>query len=353
MKKSLWLVAISFILAACGVHEENGYKATTELDVDGRVSISNLNFDEKGDILYWGELDAEFGDDERTKLWIGEEVRELDIEIWDQWSTLTKSGKLVHKSTDNEYENGKYSLLEYDPVKDETKEFINEEHEERGIEIMDDYIENPRTYITGQDMELGEKEVKGFIWRIDDEEYEDIDLTEEIQDKVDLKFIEKQPFFSLSDNGSDVWMVIDGGGIFHYDIESEEMQTLLINDRVYNLIPGITADEKYLIYGIQKKDVSVHALDLDTLETKELNDVKGKRIALSNGNIAYVKDDTKIQEVDVATGEEKTLYEININDNYELDLATISPDKGTIAYSYRKSKDDDGVIQILKKEDDS
>jgi len=353
MKKNLWLVAITFFLAACGVHEENGYKATTELDLDGKVSIANFNFDEKGEVLYWGEQDEEFGDDVRTKIWNGKDIKELDVESKIQWSTLTNNGKFVQKKVNKTQGEVGYSLIEYDPIKDEFKEFVNKKHKNNGASIIGSYIENPRTYITGQNIEFGETKVKGYVWQIDEKEYEDIDLTELIQDKIDLKSIDKEPLFLLSDNGRETWVIMDSVGILHYDIESEEIQPLLLDDQIYSLSPMLTEDEKYLIYEIKKEDVSVHALDLDTLETKELNDVEGKRIALSNGNIAYVKDDTKIQEVDVATDEEKTLYEIKIKDGYELDLATISPDKSTIAYSYRKSKEDDGVIQILKKENNT
>lgn len=358
MRKSLWIIAMSFLLMGCGVHEENGYQATTKLDMDGRVSNSNLHFDEKGDILYWGEMDVEFGDDTRTKIWTGEEVRELDGAIWDQWSSLVNSGKLVIKDVDDTQQQDSYKLLEYDPIKDETKEFLNDAYQSEGINIRSGYIENPRTYITGETMEIGERKLKGHVWRIDEETYEDIDVSESVQNEIDLTYIETQPLFLLNDNGTEAWIAIDRGGIFHYDIESEEIQTLLINDRLYEISPGLTADEKYLIYGTKEAlpnhqfEVSFHALHLDTLETKELDGVELGIVMLSNGNIAYVKDDRYIQEMDLATGEEKTLYEIKVNDRYELDLATISPDKSTIAYSYRKSKNHDGVIQILEKDHD-
>lgn len=319
MKKYLLCMAISFVLVACGVNEENGYKATAELEIEGKISVANLTFDEKGDILYWGEQDVEFGDDERTKIWTGDDIRELDIKIWDQWSVLTNSGKLVNKRVDDTGEDHEYMLMEYDPITDEAKESSKEKQQE------------------------------------------EIEIKENVQEAINLTERDREPIVYLSEDASEAWVVIKEDGIYHYDMETEETKALLLNENMYRVYPGLTADENYFIYGVYaandndeyQSELSFHALDLNTLDTKELDGVEGRAVGLSNGNIAYVQDNMTITEVDVASGKEKTLYEIKINEGYELDLATISPDKSTIAYSYRKSKGDDGVIQVLKKEDGS
>lgn len=337
MKKYILLIAISSILISCGVHEENGYKASTELELEGRVSIVNFALDEEGDILYWGELDVESGDDERTKIWTGEEIQELDIGTWDQWSHLTNSGKLIRERVSDTDEEETYTRLEYDPMTEETEEFTNDNEEE--------------------------KEIKKAVKR-------KIKPTNALLEPI-------EPVVYLSDDKPDAWVLIKGDGIYHYDMETKKLEGIVFHDDMSKNYTGLTADDNFLIYNTyeQVRDYYKHnyyySLDLDTLETKELNlkGVMGRTVALTNGNIAYVRDgntihmedgaevaeddSTKIQEVDVATGEEKTLYEIKIKDSYELDLATISPDKSTIAYSYRKSKGDDGVIQVLKKDDDS
>ncbi|KAB8126632.1 hypothetical protein F9U64_19480 [Gracilibacillus oryzae] len=334
--------------------ESAGYEEVTTLDLEGPVTGMNFSLDEDGNTMLWGENDGGIGDDLRRNVWVDGEVKELDIETWDQFTTMTKTGHLVNGvvNWDASVEE-RHSIAEYDPIIDQTKKFTA--HNDRDDILLPGhgtYLQDPRTYIH-TDTNPNNEEAKVYLWDIDNNEFTDLDFLEDI--KSNAGELTSYPHYYLNKDASKVYATVLKEGIFSYDIASGETETLLKSEEVMpqgNVTTMLTSDEKHLIYYTNNGedfDFTYYALDLETNEPMELG--KGTSVfTLSNGNVAIV-DENKVNLYDFETEKLETLHEIELNEDQSLDNVTVSLDGSTIAYGYttegEEDQEDTSYISIL------
>ncbi|GGB38877.1 hypothetical protein GCM10011409_15490 [Lentibacillus populi] len=330
-----------------GKDDQASYKELETIDLEGTVSKLNFSLDEDGNTLLWGENDGGLGDDKRRYVWVDGDVKELNIEKFDQFSILSGSGNIINGKTDWDAEvNKRHSILEYNPATDKTEEFVAEnDRDDILLPSHGVYLQEPRTYIhtvTNTDLEDAET----YIWNIDNNEFTDLNFIHDIKLEVGEE-LKSYPHFFLSADASMVYASVLDGGIFAYDIEAQKTETLLSSN---NVLPAdgyttmLTSDGKYITYGVNDSDdeniiVTYHALDVDTKESIEIG--KGNALfTLSDGNVIIV-DENDIKLFDFETEELKTIHTIKLEENEEIDNVTVSLDGSTIAYGYTTKDEDD------------
>lgn len=324
-----------------------GYAEVESFDLEGPVTSMNFSLDEDGDTMIWGENDGGFGDALRRYMWVDGEVKNLDIEVYDQFSFLTGTGNLITSQTDWDVPETKgFSIVEYDPSTDETKQFVAEN--DRGDILVPNqgtYIQDPRTYIhTVTNIDRDDAET--YIWKMDSNEFVDLNIIKDIKAAAGEE-LPSYPHYFLTKDASKVYATVLNEGIYSYDIETEETEKLFESDDLFMnhyMTTMLTPDEKYFVYGIHDPNedglhITYYALDLETKESMELG-VGEKVYTLTNGNVALV-DEKEVKIFDFETEELETVHTIELEENQELDQATISLDGSTIAYGYTTKGEED------------
>ncbi|RLL41123.1 hypothetical protein D8M04_17935 [Oceanobacillus piezotolerans] len=329
------------------VDEAAGYEEVESFDLEGPVTVMNFSLDEDGDTLLWGENDGGFGDALRRNVWVDGEVKELDIEVYGQFSYLTGPGHIITSHTDwDAPETERYSIIEYDPSTGETEEFVaKNDRDDILLPNFGTYIQDPRTYIHTV-TNIDREDVDTYIWKVDNNEFIDLNFIKDIKAQAGEE-LPNYPNYFLNKDASVVYAAVLNEGLYSYDIATGETEKLFESDNLFMnhyMTTMLTSDEKYLVYGINDPTaeglhITYHALDLETKESIELG-VGEKVYTLTDGNVALIEEN-EVKLFDFETEELETVHTIELGENQELDQATISLDGNTIAYGYSTEGEED------------
>lgn len=323
------------------------FEEIESFDLEGPVTTVNFSLDEDGDTLFWGENDGGFGNELRRNVWVDGEVKELNIEEYDNSSILSGSGQIITTQADWDADvDGRHSIIEYDPSTDEKEEFIAvNDRDDILLPSQGNYLQEPRTYVhTVTNTDFDDSET--YIWKIDSNEFIDLNFIKDIKSEAGEE-LTSYPHFFLSDDASMVYATVLNEGIFSYDVEAKKTESLLLSDNVMPMdkyTATLTSDEKYLVYGVNDPDsdivsVTCHALDLETKESIELG-ICSKLFTLNNGNVVIVVEN-EVNLFDFETEKLKTIHNIKVKENQDIDNLTVSLDGSTIAYGYTTDGEDD------------
>lgn len=363
------LFMCSHILMACSdsdsgnekskANGEDRNKKTFEevetLDLEGPVSEFNFLFDKDGETLLWGETEESgLSEDKRRNVWMDGDVKELDIDEYDYSAMLSASGKVIKGDTN--------TIVEYDPRTDGKEEFSsNSEEETLYTPQQGDYIPESKMFIYTQ-MATDSDDADTFIEDLENGKRTDLNFVQDMRDKLGDDNFEYYPGFYVSEDGSMAYADVLHQGIFRYDVEQDEMETLSEADVVTTstYTTPLTADEDYFIYGVNEAegvdddfedfestdilDLSFHAIDLESNDDMEMGNGDGV-LSMADGNSVII-DDKDVNYFDFETEELETIYSIELEENQELDHVTISLDGSTIAYGYTTKDDDEKTSHI-------
>lgn len=365
MKKTQYLLSIlaiiTIMLAGCGdksaegnkapgkSKQADGFKEQETFELDGPVNMTTFSFDEEGTTLFWGETNGGMGDDARRYVWLDGDVKELDMEKYDQFAMLSPSGTIINSQSDHDKDEN--SILEYDPSTDEEESFVisDSDHNEYPLPGYGTYIQDPRTYVhTETNTKFDDSET--FLWDIDNDEYTDMTFIQDIKKDVGKDELTSYPHFFLSEDASTVYATVSDDGIFAYDMEKGETENLLSTD---NIMPvdtyttTLTSDEAHIAYAVNESEddefsIVFNALDLDSEETIEIGEGNAL-FTLSDGNIIIIDkndDEQDVKYFDFETEELETIHTIKEEENQEIDNITVSLDGSTIAYGYTEYDED-------------
>lgn len=329
----------------------NTYKEVETIELEGYVVKTGFYLDETGDILYWGEEETIFSNDELGRyVWVDGDVESLDMDIYDHSTLLSESGTLFNNKSDFNREPN-HSLLEYDPRTKEEKEFLVDENYDHLIHVgRGRFLEDPKAYIhtvTNPDLEG----VDTYIWNVETGDYIDLTIIQDLKEYVDGEF-SLYPQFMLTKDLSTVYAIVQDAGIFSYDIDTGKTDLVYEVEDVGIISYGhrfLTVDEKHIVYRAMNYDeeedtntLTYHAVDLDTNEKVDIGE--GEYLFMqADGNVMLVDNDHVIYHFDFETEELTEVYSIELAENMELDNVTLSLDGSTIAYGYTETieKDED------------
>lgn len=376
MKKSSKLLGICFtaFIALVGCSNNSGEKnadtndaehakeekATYEefdtFDIDGVVSTIDLNFDEEGESLFWIDLDSRFSHTERrnVRLIDEKETITLDEEEYGLATSLLPSGKIY--SDDSNSRGEEYHILKtYDVKNDVKKDYdLPESMFEHIFPILHPNAttinEDHSTYIHFQTDTDHDKET--FLWNYETGDTKEIPLMQVIRDTQGEEDVD-YPRLQLSSDMKKVFVLIDSIGIYEYDIESEEMKTLLEDESIVYPITYtsyVTADDRYIPYVdelIKVEDrplaaeLQMSLLDVTSKESIPLG-IVNRIYTLKDGNVMLLKEDG-LYYYDIEKEEETEVYPINLEDHEELKDFSISENGETfVMIIEREEEDDDG-----------
>ncbi|WP_405099490.1 hypothetical protein [Oceanobacillus sp. FSL H7-0719] len=410
MKKLFYFIIIitifTFLLAGCG--EENNetagdnntnntskekakepaaqYEEVTTFALKGPVTTLNFNLDEDGDTLLWGENDGGFGDALRRNVWVDDEVKSLDFELFNQFSFLTPTGYIISKENNpNAPEGEKYSIIEYNPSTEEVEKYpAKNSFDDILLPGKGTYLQEPKIYVHTDTNPNIEKENGTYIWDVEKNEFIVLSFIDDIKEEVgeitsyanlllnkdaskvygsvleegifsyDVKsgtterLLASTNILPQSDkDASKVYGSVLEEGIFSYDVKSGTTERLLASTNILpqsDVSPVLSEDEKYMIYGEVDPEASeviyaYKALNLETDETIELGDGKDV-IALTDGNVIII-DKSEVTLFDFDTGKLETIHTIELEENQKMNNLTVSLDGSTIAYGYETEGEDD------------
>lgn len=371
MKKLFYFIIIitifTFLLAGCG--EENNetagdnntnntskekakepaaqYEEVTTFALKGPVTTLNFNLDEDGDTLLWGENDGGFGDALRRNVWVDDEVKSLDFELFNQFSFLTPTGYIISKENNpNAPEGEKYSIIEYNPSTEEVEKYpAKNSFDDILLPGKGTYLQEPKIYVHTDTNPNIEKENGTYIWDVDKNEFIVLSFIDDIKEEVGE--ITSYANLLLNKDASKVYGSVLEEGIFSYDVKSGTTERLLASTNILpqsDVSPVLSEDEKYMIYGEVDPEASeviyaYKALNLETDETIELGDGKDV-IALTDGNVIII-DKSEVTLFDFDTGKLETIHTIELEENQKMNNLTVSLDGSTIAYGYETEGEDD------------
>lgn len=371
MKKLFYFIIIitifTFLLAGCG--EENNetagdnntnntskekakepaaqYEEVTTFALKGPVTTLNFNLDEDGDTLLWGENDGGFGDALRRNVWVDDEVKSLDFELFNQFSFLTPTGYIISKENNpNAPEGEKYSIIEYNPSTEEVEKYpAKNSFDDILLPGKGTYLQEPKIYVHTDTNPNIEKENGTYIWDVEKNEFIVLSFIDDIKEEVGE--ITSYANLLLNKDASKVYGSVLEEGIFSYDVKSGTTERLLASTNILpqsDVSPVLSEDEKYMIYGEVDPEASeviyaYKALNLETDETIELGDGKDV-IALTDGNVIII-DKSEVTLFDFDTGKLETIHTIELEENQKMNNLTVSLDGSTIAYGYETEGEDD------------
>lgn len=349
-----------FFLTACGEDgdssamdttelrvSENEYSEDTTFELEGPVKMMNFNLNETGDILYWGENDGGLGDDLRRNVWVDGKVKALDIDVFNQFSFLTKAGTIITKINRPEAPEGeRYSIVEYDPVTAEIEEYPTKD----GFD--DILLPNPGTYLEEQKVYAHtdtnpdlDKENNTYIWDVEKNDFTVVSFIDDI--KKEVEDITPYVHLYLNEDASIVYGAVSEEGIYSHDIASGTTEKLITSESILpqsGISPVLTADEAYLIYGEVDPESSeiiyaYKALDIETGETIEIGE--GKHVLTLSGGNAVIIHDEEVMHFDFETEELQTIHKLELDEKEELLNVTVSADGSTIAYGSETKGEED------------
>src|SRR5699024_8782817 len=90
------------------------------------------------------------------------------------------------------------------------------------------------------------------IWDIENDEFTDVTFIQDIKEEVGEDELKDYPHFYLNEDASMAYATVMDTGVFAYDVEKKETETLLETDSLVSIdkyTSALTADGKYLTYG--------------------------------------------------------------------------------------------------------
>lgn len=376
------LIVVMVIFAACGGEEDNSnnpsaggedngketeqgekqeekqeekqgnFSEVATVDLETPFVPMSFSLDEAGEILMWKEQGDQQESSYENKVWIDGDIQDIEIDKYGN-TALLPSGLIVTAHVDLEApEDKKHTIIEYNPVTGNEETYLIEADIETNLlhPGFGTYLEESKTYVhTVTSPEQGEE---SFILNAESNEITNITIVEDILKEVDGEELASFPHFFLSEDASKVYASVLSLGAFVYDVDTKELNTLVLDD---DFIEGsgnttmLTADGSHLAYAINDSvgDVTFHAVNVETEETIEIGQGL-KLFMLTDGNIMLV-DGNDVNKFDMETKELTTIHTIVEEDNQEIDSVTVSPGGHTIAYSYTEKEEDEekGYIKIL------
>ena len=375
MKKLFYFIIIitifTFLLAGCGGEENNEtagdnntnntnntskekakelaaqYEEVTTFALEGPVTTLSFNLDEDGDTLLWGENDGGFGDALRRNVWVDDEVKSLEFDVFNQFSFLTPTGYIISKENNPDAPEGeKYSIIEYNPSTEEIEKYpAKNSFDDILLPGKGTYLQEPKIYVHTDTNPNVEKENGTYIWDVEKNEFTVLSFIDDIKEEVGE--MTSYANLLLNKDASKVYRSVLEEGIFSYDVKSGTTERLLASENILpqsDVSPVLSADEKYMIYGEVDPEASeviyaYKALNLETDETIELGNGKDV-ITLTDGNVVIIGKN-EVMLFDFETGKLETIHTIELGKNQKMNNLTVSLDGSTIAYGYETEGEDD------------
>lgn len=361
----------TLLLAACSGEEESGtasdnnkddanaenaekstepagqYEEVTAFELEGPVTTINFSLDETGDTLFWGENDGGYGDDLRRNVWVDDEMKSLDFNVFNQFSFLTPTGYIISKENNPEAPEGeKYSIIEYDPSTEEIEKYPTKNgFDDILLPGPGTYLQELKTYVHTDTNPNVDKENGTYIWDVEGNEFTVLSFIDDMKEEVGE--LTSYANLLLNQDASKVYGSVLNEGIFSYDVESGTTERLLTAENILpqsGVAPVLNADEKYLIYGEVDPEASkiiykYIALNLETGETLELGEGMNV-LPLTDGNVVIINEN-EVMLFDFETEQLETIHTIELKENQEINNLTVSLDGSTIAYGYETEGEDD------------
>lgn len=343
----LSLVLVVLTLAGCGDKGKgdgssdsalgSGYKEIEEMTLEEPVSRFGFHLDEGGDILFWGEdIDTGKSDEAGRYVWIEGDVKEVEVDVVDRSFELLDSGIIVGNKYDSSSDPS-HSIVEYDPRSGDVELFPVKDGYDNFVHPKgDNYLPDSRTYVH-LETRADNDDAKTYIWNINDDDITDLTFIADMKDLMDDKF-GNYPHFYITEDVDTIYAVDMNRGIFAHDVDSSNTEWLYETDNIRGGM--LSGDEKHVLYTTDVIDDDerrqvFYGFNVDNSENVEIGE--GRHLhTLSNGNAVFVNYDLEVQHFDFETGKLETIYDIDLNENEELDNITFSSDGSTIAYGYTK-----------------
>lgn len=335
--------------------EGTSYKKIETIELNGHISRNALDLDRSGDILLWGEQDSKLDNMKRLNYWNGgkHELLDLDAESIG-FAFLTQSGLVVFSESDwDKPVTERHAIIEFDPVSKESTAFVmNDERDNILTPLGTNYTEDPRTYIGIN--EYQRETVQPFIWNLDTNTIQDIELTEAIREQT-AERLTIYPHYALTSDQSQLVAVVANVGILVTDLASNQSEWVYTSDNISanNELAHdrvITADDRYVLYTVYDDDQSTtqFAFDLERKQAIEIG--KGKTtFTLEDGPVVLITDQDEFVHVDLGTEEKTTLLTPALQEQESVVYFTVSRDGSTLVYVTR-DKEQLSKLHIFKKE---
>jgi len=226
---SLFMVTV-LLLAGCdssssssGNKAGSKYKEIETIELEGYIVKYGFFLDETGGILFWGEEDTVYSNNELGRyVWVDGDVESLDMDVYGTATALSDSGFLLNNVNDFNREPN-HSLHQYNPKTGEDEEFLVGEDYDDLIHVgRGTYSEDANAYIhivTNTDLEG----VDTYIWNVETGEYTDLSIIQDLKDFVGGK-LSLYPQLTLTNDLSTVYAIVENAGIFSYDVASSELE---------------------------------------------------------------------------------------------------------------------------------
>src|SRR5699024_5851421 len=129
----------------------------------------------------------------------------------------------------------KYSILEYDPTTEEEVEYVQDsEHDDMLHPGFSSYLEEPRKYIHTL-TKVDSDDAETYIWDIENDEFTDVTFIQDIKEEVGEDELKDYPHFYLNEDASMAYATVMDTGVFAYDVEKKETETLLETDSLVSI----------------------------------------------------------------------------------------------------------------------
>ncbi|GGA92763.1 hypothetical protein [Ornithinibacillus halotolerans] len=325
--------------------KSDGFEEIDLIDVEGIVSTVHFGLDQDGDTMHWGEKDTFASNDLRGKVWMDGEIISMDMDRFGHGSIITPSGKIANSESEDRI----YTVILLDPRTGEVEEFTKDDgNNDIIIPAIFNFREDPLAYAKRREYTDG---LQYFVWYLESNDFVEFDMTEFIEGEVGEIANPQYGTVMLSTNGEKVLLGYDEG-IFQYDIETQEMDTLLTKEDNALTLAYTNADDNYLLYFVNEQDDDfnhpLYAIDLETKEKFEIG--LGRNPHMLDDGTMFYQNNNELFVYDFETRESQLLYTVELEEDEELKFVRISQDGSTLAYAYEieLEKGEEMKIRVLR-----